>query len=146
MESIKTKTGLTSRQWDLYKLFKDAYKVDPNRYLSNREIYKALREHYPALNPKSYWNNQTARRNITEDISALKKSKVVQVIILSTPKGSKIANEIEVIELEKRKISLLKSLKTVYSQLDKTKLDGQKRLVLNQEKEYIETFLKEEAV
>ena len=98
------------------------------------------------LNPKSTWNNQTARRNITEDILALKKSNVVQVIILSTPKGSKIATESEIAELEKRKISLLKSLKIVYSQLDKSKLDGQKRLVLNQEKEYIETFLKEEAV
>ena len=146
MESIKTENDLTTRQWEVYKLLKDVYKMDQNRFLSNKEIYKALKEHYPKLKEDTYWNNQTARRNITDDILALKKSKVVQVIILSTPRGSKIATESEIAELEKRKISLLKSLKIVYSQLDKGKLDGQKRLVLNQEKEYIETFLKEEAV
>src|SRR5690554_4121573 len=143
MEAVKTKNDLTTRQWELYKLLKDVYKVDSGRYLSNREIYKALREHYPPLKENVYWNNQTARRNITDDILALKKSKIIQVIILTTTRGSKIANENEVNELEKRRISLLKSLKTVYSQLGKIPLDGQKRLVLGKEKEFIETFLRE---
>ena len=143
MEVVKTENDLTTRQWELYKLLKDVYKVDSGRYLSNREIYKALREHYPPLKENVYWNNQTARRNITDDILALKKSKIIQVIILTTVRGSKIASQGDLKQLERDRISHLKSLKVIYSQLGKIKLDGQERIVLNKEKEFIETFLRE---
>ena len=146
MEKVKTENDLTTRQWALYRLIKRVYKSDPTKYLSNRAIYRAMKEDYPPLNSVSAWNNQAARRYITEDLAAIRRSKIPHLIILSTPRGSKIATKKEVIELEKLRTSLLKSLKTVNAQLGKVKLDGQKRLVLNQEKEYIDTFLKEEAV
>jgi hypothetical protein len=143
MENIKTENDLTTRQWKLYRLIKRVYKSNPNKNLTNRSIYNAMYEDYPPLNPKSTWNNQAARRYITDDLSAIRASKIPQVIVLTTSRGSKIARKNEVNQLERERISLLKSLKTVNSQLSKVKMDGQKRIVLNQEKEYIDTFLEQ---
>lgn len=141
---VITQNDLTTEQWDLYKYLKKQYELDQDKWLFLEEdVYWFLRDNYTFLRPKTTFNNQPARRQITRDINALKNSKVIQVIVLSNSKGVKIATEKEAYdELVNEKIKLLKSLKTVNYQLNKIQKDGQLRLVLNYEKDMIETFIR----
>lgn len=145
--SIYNKTH-TTRQWNLYAILKEAYNTNQTQYLKLKNVYEEMRyryegelETYPYLKPNTSWNNQTARRQLTDDIEALKNSDIIQHIVISNASGVKLATADEVKdELEKEKNSLLKSLKRVYHQLDKASLDKQTRLVFNREKSIIDAF------
>ena|SRR5690554_7413899 len=139
---MKETVKLNTRQWALYNYLK----ANSNKYKFNKEILFDLREFYPEKPETQEFNNSTGRRVLTSDLTALKNSDVIQtVIISSTKKGIKIATEEEYRNyLENRKLSLLKSLKTTYKQMEKAKLNNQKRIVLKYEKDIIESLLKEE--
>lgn len=137
----------TTRQWNLYALLEQEYKTNPNKYLTLRMIYSAMRIAYPhdidnygLLKANVAWNNQKVRREITRDVEALKYSERIHHNVISSSNGVKIANKENIKNLEREKVSLLSSLKRVYFQLSKVQLDGQKRLVFNQEKDTIECF------
>lgn len=137
----------TTRQWNLYSILQLKFEKNPNKYLTLLEIYESMRQSFPHdddnylhLKSSSVWNNQKARRDITNDVEALKKSEVIHHIVISNSCGVKIASNKDIDKLEREKTSLLKSLKRVYFQLGKVQLDGQKRLVFNQEKDIIECF------
>lgn len=134
--------NLTSRQWKLYNYLKE----HSTEYKLRKEILDDLAEHYPNAKETQEFNNTFGRRELSRDLTALKNSDVIQtVIISSSAKGIKLASEIEYQRyLEKRRISLLKSLKTNYKQMAKAKLNNQKRIVLKYEKDIIESLLQEE--
>lgn len=136
---------LTSRQWLLYAYLKKYC----HEYKHLEEILedKELKPLYPPANPDTPINNRTNRRQLTDDITALKNSDIVQVVIMSdSANGIKMATEEEYLQhLTKQKISLLTQLKTNYKQLEKARMNGQMRLVFNREKEVFESFVKEVA-
>lgn len=140
---------LTSRQWHLYNFYKKEFAKDPNAFLNSEYIYNQMREdfdipdseNYPPLKRNTDWNNQLARREITDDILALKKSERIQVIIISNANGSKIATKDEAADiLQRERESILNSLTRNRSQLRKIGLDGQTRIAFNREKEVYEVF------
>lgn len=135
-------TKLTTRQWLLYAYLKD----HKNEWKQLEEILcdRELRALYPLPRPTTEFNNRADRRQLTDDITALKNSDVIQVIILSnSKKGIKIASEEEYLEmLQKEKISCLKKLKQTYKQLEKASLNNQMRLVFGREKNVIESLFR----
>lgn len=136
--------SLTTRQWELYKYLKQ----HSHEYKLRKEILEDLKDLYPERRENQEFNNTTARRELSRDLTALKKSEVIQTVIISSPaRGIKLATESEFVNyLEKNRISLLKALKVNYTQMVKAKLNGQKRIVLNYEKDIIESLLKDEKV
>lgn len=136
--------SLTTRQWELYKYLKQ----HSHEYKLRKEILEDLKDLYPERRENQEFNNTTARRELSRDLTALKKSDVIQtVIISSSAKGIKLASEKEYQQyLQKERIKHLKALKTTYKQMEKAKMDGQTRIVLNYEKDFIESLLKDEKV
>ena len=134
---------LTSRQWILY----DYLKKHSHEYKHLEEILEdeEIKNLYPPAKADTPINNQTNRRQLTDDITALKNSDIVQVVIMSdTGNGIKMATEEEYLDhLSRKKISLLKQLKINYKQLAKARMNGQMRMVFNREKEVFESFVKE---
>lgn len=134
--------SLNSRQWCLY----DYLKRHSNEYKHLEEILEdeELKFLYPQSDPSIPINNRANRRILSDDLTALKKSDIIQVVIMSDPgKGIKLATEEEYYEhLNKERISILKQLAVNYRQLEKAKLNNQTRLKLAYEKEIIESLLK----
>lgn len=130
-----------ARQEALLNYLIKKHNESPKAYIKQKHIFVALSHRYPTLNGRD-WNNTSARRMITSDLLVLKNDPNNDVIILSNPKGVKIANKSEaIVELNKEKIKTLKSLKTIYRQIKKVGLDGQTRFSFDDEEEIINTFL-----
>ena len=133
---------LTSRQWCLYNYLKR----HSHEYKHLEEILEDedLKPLYPPTDPSVPKNNRTNRRQLTDDITALKKSDTVQVVIMSdSANGIKMATEEEYLaHLNKEKVSLLKQLVINYKQLEKASRNNQMRIVFGKEKEVIESLIK----
>lgn len=132
---MKFKKELISRQWRLYD------------YLKEQDDYKHLKEIveetrlYGEL-PEADINNSNAIRALKKDIRALKESGIIQTVILScTFKGVKIATKEEYEDYSKRIWAAINRRAKLQALQDKKAgLDGQMRLVFNQEKPVIEAF------
>lgn len=132
---MKFKKELISRQWRLYD------------YLKAQTDYKHLKDIaketglYGEL-PETDINNSTAIRALKKDIRALKESGIIQTVILScTFKGVKIATKEEYEDYSARVWAAIKRRAKLQALQDKKAgLDGQMRLVFNQEKPIIEAF------
>lgn len=132
---MKFKKELISRQWRLYD------------YLKEQDDYKHLKEIveetglYGEL-PEADINNSTAIRTLKKDIRVLKESGIIQTVILScTFKGVKIATKEEYEDYSKRIWAAINRRAKLQALQDKKAgLDGQMRLVFNQEKPVIEAF------
>lgn len=132
---MKFKKELISRQWRLYD------------YLKAQTDYKHLRDIveetglYGEL-PGTDINNSAAIRMLKKDIRALKESGIIQTVILScTFKGVKIATKEEYEDYSARVWAAIKRRAKLQALQDKKAgLDGQYRLVFNQEKPIIEAF------
>ena len=125
---------LTPRQWKLYEFLKSQ-----EDWVKQELISSSLPDLYGT--DETPFHDTMARINITNDIRAIKKSDIIQKIIISSPKGVKIANAEEFDEWFKRKaISLKKQMKLLYKQLKKAQLHNQTRIVYNSERDFIEAF------
>ena len=132
---MKFKKELNSRQWRLYD------------YLKEQDDYKHLKEIveetglYGEL-PETDINNSTAIRTLKKDIRKLRESGVIQTVIFScTSRGVKIATKEEYKEYSEKKWKAIKKVIKLQALQDKKAgLDGQMRLVFNQEKPVIEAF------
>lgn len=132
---MKFKKELVSRQWRLYE------------YLKAQTDYKHLKDIveetglYGEL-PETDINNSAAIRTLKKDIQALRESGVIQTVILScTFKGVKIATKEEYEDYSARVWAAIKRRAKLQALQDKKAgLDGQYRLVFNQEKPIIEAF------
>ncbi|HEY8402531.1 MAG TPA: hypothetical protein VIK89_14785, partial [Cytophagaceae bacterium] len=135
-ERMKTFTNdLTTRQYNLYKYLKEQ---DDFKHLSEIVVETDL---YGDL-PESNINNSNAIRQLKKDIQALKKSGIIQTVILScTFKGVKIASKEEYEDYSKRVWGAINRRAKLQALQDKKAgLDGQMRLVFNTEKPIIEAF------
>ena len=132
---MKFKKELISRQWRLYD------------YLKEQDDYKHLKDIveetglYGEL-PEADINNSAAIRTLKKDIRKLRESGVIQTVILScTFKGVKIATKEEYEDYSKRIWAAINRRAKLQALQDKKAgLDGQYRLVFNQEKPIIEAF------
>jgi len=132
---MKFKKELISRQWRLYD------------YLKEQDDYKHLKEIveetglYGEL-PETDINNSAAIRTLKKDIRKLRESGVIQTVIFScTSRGVKIATKEEYEEYSKSVWAAINRRAKLQALQDKKAgLDGQYRLVFNQEKPIIEAF------
>lgn len=132
---MKFKKELISRQWRLYD------------YLKEQDDYKHLKEIveetglYGEL-PETDINNSAAIRTLKKDIRKLRESGVIQTVIFScTSRGVKIATKEEYEEYSKSVWAAINRRAKLQALQDKKAgLDGQMRLVFNQEKPVIEAF------
>lgn len=129
---------LTPRQWKLYNFLKEQ-----DDWVKQERISSSLPE-YSVTEKDTPFHDTTARMNITNDIRAIKKSDVIQKIILSNAKGVKIATADEFDEyFEKKSASLKRQFKLLYKQLKKAQMNEQTRITFGSERNYIEAFINE---
>jgi hypothetical protein len=136
--------ALMTRQWKLYEFLK----ANEDKWLTQHEIALGLKELYGAFGGEAIaFHDSDIRLRITEDIRALNNSDIIQKIILSSPKGIKIANEEEYREWS---LSKWKSIKGMIRRLvgkdQKAKLNGQVKLVFGESvaRDFYETFKEED--
>jgi len=125
------KKDLNTRQWKLYKYLKQ-----------HKGEWKKLDD---VIAETNLYNNSGGYRLLKADIRALKNSEVIQTVITTdTSKGVKLATKKEYAEYSKRRWkAIIKMIELQRHQDKKAGLDGQYRLVFNQEKPVIESFVKE---
>jgi len=125
---------LTTRQWKLYEYLKSQ-----TDWVKQEHISSSLPDLYGT--DKTPFHDTMARLNITNDIRAIKKSDIIQKIVISSPKGVKIANEDDFgIYFDRKLINLKSQMKLLYKQLKKAQLNNQTRIVYNSERDFIEAF------
>ena len=139
---MERKKELNSRQWELYKVLKYLYNEDENKWHNLKDLLNELKSfkeyHYKET---ANFNNESARRILTNDLNILANSDIIQRVVLCTSKGIKLANSEEIEkELSKKKTSILKQINRLNKQYKKSGLNGQYRLVFGHEKEVIEAF------
>ena len=128
---------LTTRQWDLYNFLKSQF--EEGRYISKKEICANLPQHYE-------YDTKATRlcRTIENDIREINECPIIQKIIVSNHSGYKIGSKEECEEyIEKRFNRDLKNLKLNWALSKKVNLDGQMRLTINKERDFIEAFIRE---
>lgn len=125
---------LTTRQWKLYEFLKSQ-----TDWVTQEHISSSLPDLYGT--DETPFHDTMARINITNDIRAIKKSDVIQKIVISSPKGVKIANEDDFgLYFDRKLISLKKQMKLLYKQLKKAQANNQTRIVFKSERDFIEAF------
>lgn len=130
---------LNARQWKLYKLLKE--KGDEWTYQATlaAEIpeYKYNGEEDFAL-----FHDSAARMQMTADIRAINDSSVIQKIIISSPKGVKLANKDEFDRYIRKEImAAVRRLMRAKHKAEKGNRDGQMRIVFNSERDTVKSFI-----
>ena len=125
---------LTPRQWKLYNFLKEQ-----DDWVKQERISSSLPDLYGTSGTP--FHDTIARINITNDIRAIKKSDVIQKIVISSTKGVKIATQDDFgIYFDHKLKALKKQIKLLYKQLKKAQLNNQTRIVFNSERDFIEAF------
>lgn len=125
---------LTPRQWKLYNFLKEQ-----EDWVKQERISSSLPDLYGTSGTP--FHDTIARINITNDIRAIKKSDVIQKIVISSAKGVKIATQDDFgIYFDHKLKALKKQIKLLYKQLKKAQLNNQTRIVFNSERDFIEAF------
>ena len=131
---------LNTRQWALYQYLKDR----GDRWTYQLDIVLALNYYYNFTDKPDKFHDSKARHLLTSDIREINNSAVIQKIIMSSSKGNKIANESEFNNYISREISsALARLNRAKRKAEKGSYDGQMRMVLNQERDTVEAFLRD---
>lgn len=132
---------LTPRQWALYNFLKER----GDEWTTQLEIAYALHKHYGADFENDKFHDSKVRLQITMDIRAINDSDVIQKIVISSPRGIKIANENEFNLYIRREIgAVIRRLSRAKRKAEKARLDGQTRIVFKSERDTIEAFIQEE--
>lgn len=124
---------MTKIQWLIYEYLKEKSRVD--EWTSQNELINYL-------SSKGYLID---KRSLRAHIQAIRQSDIIQKVILTSySSGYKIMNDESQIEiLERRKISILKSLKQYWRDINRLSLENQTKLTFgSKEREYIEALLK----
>lgn len=131
------KSELNARQWAVYNLLKN----NPDRYLTQKDIVYALREHYNTTFSDAHFHDSATRHLLTKDIRTINKSEVIQKVIISNKYGVKIANREEFAQyINAEFASIFRKLARTRQKAKKAGLDGQMRIVLGSERDTIEAF------
>lgn len=133
---------ITERQKSLYNFLLD--KAATNEFISKTEICKSLKELYRRDLEKSSEHNSYAYAQIRKDVRAINQSELEHIII-SSPRGYKIATEEEAVEFVNSRFKRdLSSLKIVWNLKRKIGLDGQMKIESNSNLKEVETFIRGE--
>ncbi|HOM77665.1 MAG TPA: hypothetical protein PLT50_00465 [bacterium] len=124
---------MNTRQWNLYK------------YLKKQTDFKLQEEIAIDLGLWSGGDNfhtSRVRRLMTSDIQAINESDVIQKVIVSTSQGIKIATSEEFDKFIRAEFGqIFRKLKRARKLVKKAGLHNQKRIVFNNEREFIEAFM-----
>ena len=132
---------LTPRQWALYNFLKEQGDV----WTMQIEIAYALKKFYDVSFENDKFHDSKARLQITMDIRAINDNDVIQKIIISSPRGIKIANEREFDQYISREMgAVLRRLSRAKRKVEKARMNGQTRVVFKSERDFIEAFIPKE--
>lgn len=126
--------NLTTRAWRLYTYLKEHYTEET--FISKKELAENC----------GYSYDDKSQRNCVDmeaDVRAINDSDIIQKIIVSDSKGYKIGNQKQVFDyLNKRFMRDLKSMKLNWKLTRKVKMDKQMRIIFGNERDTIETFIR----
>jgi len=129
---------LNSRQWALYNFLKE----QGDEWTKQLDIAYALKDLYRFTDSNDKFHDSNARQLLTADIRVINNSDVIQKIIISSPRGIKIANESEFAKYIGKEINAaVRRLMRAKHKAQKGNLNGQTRFVFNRERDTIEAFL-----
>lgn len=130
---------LNSRQWKLYNLLKE--KGDEWTYQAT--LAAEIPEYNYGKNEDfSTFHDCHARHLMTADIRAINDSGVIQKIIISSPKGIKLANKEEFDRYIRKEImAAVRRLMRAKHKAEKGSRDGQMRIVFNAERDTVKAFI-----
>lgn len=133
------KNELNSRQWALYNYLKDRGDEWTIQWLAAIDLPEYDYDEYD--NPYKFHDSH-ARQLMTADIRAINDSTVIQKIIISSPKGIKLANSEEFDRYIRKEImAAVRKLMRAKRKAAKGNLDGQMRLVFNTERDTVKAFI-----
>lgn len=131
------KSELNTRQWTLYNFLKE----NANKCFTQCEIASIFPNLYPTAGDTPF-HDTLARKTMTDDIRVINNSNVIQKIIISTPRGIKIASEDEFDKyINQEFAAVFRRLARVRKKAKKAALDGQIRLTFGKERDTIEAFV-----
>lgn len=133
------KSELNSRQWALYNLLKS----NGDTWATQRDIACELPEYnYDASEDHKKFHDNPVRMQMTADIRKINDSSVIQKIIISGPKGIKLANKEEFDRYIRKEImAAVRRLMRAKRKAAKGNRDGQMRIVFGSERNTIEAFI-----
>ena len=130
---------LNSRQFALYNFLKECGDV----WTTQKNVAYALNEWYDVSFDDNSFHDSVTRHQMTNDIRAINDSNVIQKIIISSPKGIKLANKDEFSRYIRKEIySAVRRLMRAKRKAEKGNRDGQGRITFTKgEREVIEAFI-----
>lgn len=132
---------LTPRQWALYNYVKDMNDTWTTQYGVARAL-SMLDGYYTDFENAENFHNSLARMQMTADIRAINDSSVIQKVIISSPKGIKLANKDEFDRYIRKEImAAVRRLMRAKRKAAKGSRDGQMRIVFNSERDTVKAFI-----
>ena len=118
---------MNDRQKALLQLLEARLVVRPGEWLSTDDICDLLRKHYPRHEEYTNKHNSLALAWMRKDVQELNNSDEVEVIILSSAKGYRLASDIQETEdyLRKEKNACIRRLARWSKKLKKARANGQ---------------------
>lgn len=139
------KSELTPRQWAVYNYLKSMNDTWTTQY----NVVKALNMldgFYEKPDLKNF-HDSPARHALTNDIRAINKSNVIQKIILSSPKGIKLASESDFdVYIRSQYAALWRRKERLDKIAKKGGKDGQMKMVFNSERDTVKAFIDSDRV
>ena len=134
------KSELNPRQWALYNYVKSMNDTWTTQWNVAKALYM-LDGFYANEDPEKFHDSAT-RMQMTADIRAINESGVIQKIIISSPRGIKIANSEEFDRYIRKEImSAVRRLMRAKQKAAKGNLDGQTRIVFGSERDTVKAFI-----
>ena len=133
------KSELTPRQWALYNLLKEK----GDEWTFQATLAAGIPEYnYDGEEDFALFHDSAARMQMTADIRAINDSNVIQKVIISSPKGIKLANSEEFDRYIRKEImAAVRRLMRAKHKAAKGNRDGQMRIVFNSERDTVKAFI-----
>lgn len=130
---------LNSRQWALYNFLKER----GDDWTCQWQIALEVPEYgYDGESEAARFHDSRARQQMTADIRAINDSSVIQKIIISSPKGIKLANSDEFNRYIQKEINAaVRRLLRAKRKRDKGNRDGQMRITFRAERDTVKAFI-----
>lgn len=133
------KSELNSRQWALYNYLKER----GDEWTIQAQIAAEIPEyHYDGNEDYVLFHDSGARMQMTADIRAINESGVIQKVVISSPKGIKIANSEEFDRYIRKEImAAVRKLMRAKYKAKKGSRDGQMRITFGSERDTVKAFI-----
>ncbi len=138
---MKITNDLTKEQWDLAQYLEDMYLVDPTLFISKEMICEKFPSTYDRGSEFSDEHSSSVFNRIRRDIRAIKNCVDFQHVLISNPKGYKIANKQEAENFCNKELKRAKRILMTNSlQQKRIKNDGQCSLNTSEENELLKAI------